>query len=337
MRVLVTGSRDWPDISAVFEALSLLYEDGVPFILVHGACPTGADAMAQEWADEMNRMGYSVEVEDHPADWNGPRKRGAGFARNAEMVKLGADRCLAFIHNESNGATHCSELAEKAGINTQIFRSNTTMSQLVRRVDDEITLEGARIIYRNFAGNEGMYNAKGYRNFHVVLDPVQGEAMLAAGWNVKVKPPREEGELPFYHLKVNVKFDGPRPPRIFLVTMSTNSRTQIEEDLVGMMDWGEFDNIDLKISPYNYNIGGKQGVSAYLKSMFAILHEDDLDKKYAHIPIEGAPAQIPLEGGVRALESDQSFGAEIVSDTGWEAELEEADALALSGRSGRNR
>lgn len=325
MRVLVTGSRDWPDISAVFEALSLLYEDGVPFVLVHGACPTGADAMAQEWADEMNRMGYSVEVEDHPADWNGPRKRGAGFARNAEMVKLGADRCLAFIHNESNGATHCSELAEKAGINTQIFRSNTTMSQLVRRVDDEITLEGARIIYRNFAGKEGMYNAKGYRNFHVVLDPVQGEAMLAAGWNVKVKPPREEGELPFYHLKVNVKFDGPRPPRIFLVTMSTNSRTQIDEDLVGMMDWGEFDNIDLKISPYNYNIGGKQGVSAYLKSMFAILHEDDLDKKYAHIPIEGAPAQIPLEGGVRALEAPD--GAQVVEDSGWVFE-DDSQALA---------
>ncbi|QEQ93849.1 DprA-like DNA processing chain A [Streptomyces phage Maya] len=339
MRVLVTGSRDWSDRDAVWDALDDILGAHQELTLVHGDCPTGADRYADDWALDIQML-YGedvVSIERHPADWNGPRKRGAGFARNAEMVKLGADLCLAFIRNESNGATHCSELAEKAGIKTQIFRSNSNMSQLVRRVDDEITLEGARIIYRNFAGNEGMYNAKGYRNFHVVLDPVQGEAMLAAGWNVKVKPPREEGELPFYHLKVNVKFDGPRPPRIFLVTMSTNSRTQIEEDLVGMMDWGEFDNIDLKISPYNYNIGGKQGVSAYLKSMFAILHEDDLDKKYAHIPIEGAPAQIPLEGGVRALESDQSFGAEIVSDTGWEAELEEADALALSGRSGRNR
>jgi hypothetical protein len=322
MRVLVTGSRDWTDKSLVFEELDWLFEtyflesDEDEFVVVHGACPTGADSHADEWARVRGSvLPHLIGVERHPADWNGPRKRGAGFARNAEMVKLGADRCLAFIHNESNGATHCSELAEKASINTQIFRSKSNMSQLVRRVDDEITLEGARIIYRNFAGNEGMYNAKGYRNFHVVLDPVQGEAMLAAGWNVKVKPPREEGELPFYHLKVNVKFDGPRPPRIFLVTMSTNSRTQIEEDLVGMMDWGEFDNIDLKISPYNYNIGGKQGVSAYLKSMFAILHEDDLDKKYAHIPIEGAPPQIPLEGGVRALEAPD--GAEVVTDSGW--------------------
>ncbi|QAY17187.1 hypothetical protein SEA_MADAMATO_69 [Streptomyces phage Madamato] len=188
------------------------------------------------------------------------------------------------------------------------------MSQLVRRVDEEVTLEGARIIYRNFSGKAQMYNAEGYRNFHVVLDPEMGESMLAAGWNVKVKPPREEGEAPFYHLKVNVKYDGPRPPRIFMVTMSTNSRTQMPEDLVGMMDWGEFDTIDLKISPYNYNIGGKQGVSAYLKSMFAVLHEDELDKKYAHIPIENGLPQLALEA------PDGILDGEVVSDTDWEFE-----------------
>lgn len=330
MRVLVTGSRDWPDQELVWTVLDELLDKHGAIVVVHGACPTGADDQADDWAGTRELDGYPVKAEPHKADWKGPRKRGAGFARNAEMVNLGADLCLAFIHNESNGATHCSDLAKKAGIETRIFRSSS-MTQLARRVSDEITVENARLIFRNFAGAEKLYNNKGDRNFHVVLDPEMGEALLAAGWNVKKKDPREEGEPPFYHMKVKVNFDGPRPPRIFLVTLSTNSRTQIDEELVGMMDWGEFDSIDLKISPYNYNINGKQGVTAYLKSMYAVLHEDDLDKKYAHIPIEGAPPQLALEG------PDDSFGAEVVSDTGWEAELDEADALALSGRAGRNR
>src|SRR5690606_31422504 len=85
---------------------------------------------------------------------------------------------------------------------------------------------------------------------------------------------------------------------------------QLDEELLEMLHWGEFDNIDLKISPYNYDLGGKKGVSAYLKSMFAILHEDDLDKKHAHIPIDNGMPQLPLEA------PDDPFGADVVSDTG---------------------
>jgi hypothetical protein len=81
-------------------------------VIVHGACPSGADAMAAEWARD-----YGVTAEPHPADWSGCGKA-AGFIRNAEMVSLGADVCLAFYKQGAGnkGTDHCASQAEKAGI-----------------------------------------------------------------------------------------------------------------------------------------------------------------------------------------------------------------------------
>ncbi len=118
MRVLITGSRDWDQrntIAYVLEAAIPLMARDVT--IVSGACPTGADKMCEEYA---KLSGWNIER--HPAQWtdeHGKYHPEAGFIRNAEMVKLGADICLAFIKNESKGAGHTATLAEKAGIKTQ--------------------------------------------------------------------------------------------------------------------------------------------------------------------------------------------------------------------------
>lgn len=119
MRILVTGSRDWDDYATLLHAvrraiLSLAQAPGYDgtVTVVHGACPSGADAMAHEVATF-----FGCKIERHPADWDTHRKR-AGYVRNAEMVGLGADVCLAFIRNGSRGASMTADLAEKAGIPT---------------------------------------------------------------------------------------------------------------------------------------------------------------------------------------------------------------------------
>lgn len=111
-RVLVTGSRTWTDTATITTALDeLRAEHGDALTIVHGACPQGADAIAEDWTNQTG-----TAVERWPADWRAGR--GAGLARNAAMVATGPARCLAFIRDDSPGASHCAATAEAASIPT---------------------------------------------------------------------------------------------------------------------------------------------------------------------------------------------------------------------------
>lgn len=113
-RILVSGSRDWPWDTVVWEALSqqLVKTPDGEFTLVHGACPNGVDAHAHDWA-RAHSLG--VIVETHPAQWQTYGRR-AGFLRNEEMVRCGADLVLAFRLNGSAGTTSTIDLARAAKI-----------------------------------------------------------------------------------------------------------------------------------------------------------------------------------------------------------------------------
>ncbi len=112
-RVLVTGSRNWRNTRLITAALDELRAGhGDRLVVVHGACPTGADHIAATWCQ---RTGTTVER--HPADW-ATHGRAAGPIRNTEMVTAGAQMCLAFIAGHSPGATHCANTAEHAGTPT---------------------------------------------------------------------------------------------------------------------------------------------------------------------------------------------------------------------------
>jgi len=121
MRILITGSRTWTDEATISNAIRDTWLTfGRPYgtIVVHGGA-RGADYLAGVAA---KRQGLEVEV--HALTDNDWLLKGlsAGHIRNAEMVSLGADVCLAFIRNESKGATGCAKLAEKAGIPTHYWR-----------------------------------------------------------------------------------------------------------------------------------------------------------------------------------------------------------------------
>jgi hypothetical protein len=148
-----------------------------------------------------------------------------------------------------------------------------------------VVLEGRRILFRNFAGEEGRFNAKGNRNFNVVLEPEEAEAMLKDGWKVKYLQPREEEDQPLPRLEVTVKF-GKIPPRIILIT--SRGKTALDEDMVKLLDWAEIENVDLIVRPYEWTVNEKSGVKAYLKSIYVTIREDELEKKYMDVPDSAA-------------------------------------------------
>jgi hypothetical protein len=118
--VLVTGSREWDYPFVVYRALHDQLEEHGAIVVIHGDCPTGADAYAREWAERniltgMRKGEARVGHEPYPAPWNELGKS-AGPIRNKYMVQLGADICLAFPTPSSRGTISCMDLAAAAGI-----------------------------------------------------------------------------------------------------------------------------------------------------------------------------------------------------------------------------
>ncbi len=149
------------------------------------------------------------------------------------------------------------------------------------RRDSEVVIEGARLIFRNFQGKKGVYNPNGDRMFHIMLDAETAAAMEKDGWHVLERESKyDDSEEPsYYHLKVKVSYNPrARPPQIFLIT--GKNRTSLGEDELEVLDWGEFVNVDLIIAPFDWDVNGKTGRSAYLRSLYAEIYVDPLMLKY---------------------------------------------------------
>lgn len=130
---------------------------------------------------------------------------------------------------------------------------------------DILQIDDARIIYRNFAGRGDKYNREGDRNFAVLIpDEEIADELTRRGWNVKVKPPREEGDTPFMYLPVKVKFND-RGPNVYLRTGRVQNR--LEEEDIGRLDRIDIIGVDLDIRPYDWEVNGKTGRTAYLQSI----------------------------------------------------------------------
>lgn len=163
--------------------------------------------------------------------------------------------------------------------------------------------------YRNFAGEGSKYNREGDRNFVVAIDDrdltqeevdnildIYREAEMvdngdgpvlmfdgteiitlpdmlqALGWNIKIKPPRDEDDDRFIFLSVKIKFND-RGPNVHLVTGRRHNI--LSEDSVDCLDRIDMANVELDIRPYDWDVNGKTGRTAYLQSMHVVQDVSD--------------------------------------------------------------
>lgn len=149
-----------------------------------------------------------------------------------------------------------------------------------------LEINDARIIWKNFSGAGDRFNREGDRNFNLVIPDqetcdmlLQDKNEFGDSWNVKIKPPREDGDIPFMHMAVKVKFNG-RGPNVYLVPCSKEEyaarlragnapkKVQLTEDTIHCLDDIDILSVDMDIRPYDDKMpNGSTFRTAYLSGM----------------------------------------------------------------------
>jgi hypothetical protein len=165
---------------------------------------------------------------------------------------------------------------------------------IIKKYDlDEKTvwLENVRIMqgsYKNFAGRKSEYNRLGFRTFCIIIDdPDFANQLKDDGWNVKIRAPKDEGDLPLYYLQLKMSFNSDesntnelqfRDPVVKRIC--NNTITELDADTTAQLDDDDIEYIDIRFRPSRWSVRGDSGYTGYVKELYVVV-QDSLSSKYA--------------------------------------------------------
>ena len=146
---------------------------------------------------------------------------------------------------------------------------------------NNINIEGATIIWKNFSGERDKFNP-GKRGFSVVIDDaVMANELKQEGWNVKERPLQEGADASEQEWTLPVKLNMNRYTQVWLIV--GNHKTLLNEDTVAQLDVVDIVNCDISIRPYEWEMSGRTGITAYVDSMYVTIRENKFAEKYADL------------------------------------------------------
>lgn len=147
-----------------------------------------------------------------------------------------------------------------------------------------LQIDDAKIIFKNFEGRGDKFNREGDRNFSLLIeDPETAQALLDKGWNVKIKPARDEDEGDFMRLPVKVKFTD-YGPSVYL--KSGDNVNRLDEESIACLDNIDIESVDMDIRPFDWEVNGREGRTAYLQSLHVTQRIDRFAARYANMGME---------------------------------------------------
>ena len=146
---------------------------------------------------------------------------------------------------------------------------------------NNINIEGATIIWKNFSGERDKFNP-GKRGFSVVIDDsVMADELKQEGWNIKERPLQEGADPSEQEWTLPVKLNMNRYTQVWLIV--GNHKTLLNEDSIAQLDVVDIVNCDISIRPYEWEMSGRTGITAYVDSMYVTIRENKFAEKYADL------------------------------------------------------
>ena len=146
---------------------------------------------------------------------------------------------------------------------------------------NNINIEGATIIWKNFSGERDKFNP-GKRGFSVVIDDVvMADELRQEGWNIKERPLQEGADPSEQEWTLPVKLNMNRYTQVWLIV--GNHKTLLDENTVAQLDVVDIIDCDISSRPYEWEMSGRTGITAYVDSMYVTIRENKFAEKYADL------------------------------------------------------